>query len=55
MALYPAPRRGAVNSALKVAISHLKELMAPENARNGDFVAGKHRENLSSGVFVIRR
>ena len=53
VALYPSLGDGRVDTPLKVAVPHLKELMPPENARDRDFVLGEHCKNLTCSEVSI--
>ena len=54
VALYPSLGDGRVDTPLKVAVPHLKELMPPENARDRDFVLGEHCKNLTCSEVSIK-
>jgi hypothetical protein len=53
MALYPSLGNRSVDSALEIAVPNLKELVAPENARDSDFVPSEHRQNLPRGAVTV--
>ena len=47
VALYPSFGNGRIFTALEVVVSDLKEVMSPENTRDGYSVFGEHRKNLT--------
>jgi hypothetical protein len=52
MTLNPPLRNGCVNSALKVAVADLKELVPPQDASDGNFVFREDREDLPRCMLI---
>jgi hypothetical protein len=48
----PAVDNRGVDPPLEIAISHLEELMAPQNSADSDVVSREHREDLPGCVVV---